>query len=258
MRRYYLAIGLACSAIFLGVYILLYAGPLVLMRFAMAPTTQLPIMAITGVMALLVSLALVSLTFSLAGLSDRGEALGLPRGSVRAVISLSLIVLFAITSFAFQSSFAGGVQKTEALTEGEAAALRANLHGDELVATLPSGDAQRPTVVVYRTGSRTAEDFARQVFTIVGTLMTAVASFYFGSRAAEGGRGDARGARARVDGTAGPGALPVAARASAAGDGGGDGGDGGDDGDGDADGCSVPVGDPTPDEDLPAAAGGVA
>ena len=144
-------------------------------------------MAITGVMALLVSLALVSLTFSLAGLSDRGEALGLPRGSVRAVISLSLIVLFAITSFAFQSSFAGGVQKTEALTEGEAAALRANLHGDELVATLPSGDAQRPTVVVYRTGSRTAEDFARQVFTIVGTLMTAVASFYFGSRAAEGG-----------------------------------------------------------------------
>ncbi len=154
MRRYYLAIGLACSAIFLGVYVLLYAGPLVLMRFAMAPTTQLPIMAITGVMALLVSLALVSLTFSLAGLSDRGEALGLPRGSVRAVISLSLIVLFAITSFAFQSSFAGGVQKTEALTEGEAAALRANLHGDELVATLPSGDAQRPTVVVYRTGSR--------------------------------------------------------------------------------------------------------
>src|SRR6516162_1436327 len=255
MRRYYLAIGLACSVIFLGVYILLYAGPLVLMRFAISPTTQLPIMAITGVMALLVSLALVSLTFSLAGLSDRGEALGLPRGSVRAVISLSLIVLFAITSFAFQGSFAGGVQKTEALTEADAAALRANLHGDELVATLPSGDAQRPTVVMYRTGSRAAEDFARQVFTIVGTLMTAVASFYFGSRVAEGGRGDLRGARAGTDATTGSGTAGAAAQASAAGEGAGDGDA---DGDADADGCNVPIGDPTPDEDLPAAAGGVA
>ena len=255
MRRYYLAIGLACSVIFLGVYILLYAGPLVLMRFTVSPTAQLPIMAITGVMALLVSLALVSLTFSLAGLSDRGEALGLPRGSVRAVISLSLIVLFAITSFAFQGSFAGGVQKTEALTEADAAALRANLHGDELVATLPSGDAQRPTVVVYRTGSRASEDFARQVFTIVGTLMTAVASFYFGSRAAEGDRRDPRSARAGADAAAGSGTSAVVAQAGAAG---AAAGDVDDDGDADADGCNVPIGDATPDEDLPAAAGGVA
>jgi len=255
MRRYYLAIGLACSVIFLGVYVLLYAGPLVLMRYATAPTAQLPIMAIAGVMALLVSLALVSLTFSLAGLSDRGEALGLPRGSVRAVISLSLIVLFAITSFAFQGSFTGGLQKTEPLTEADATAMRANLHGDELVATLPSGDAQRPTVVVYRTGSRASEDFARQVFTIVGTLMTAVASFYFGSRAAEGDRGVLRGARLGTDAMAGSGTSGVVAQAGAAG---AAAGDGDDDGDADADGCNVPIGDPTPDEDLPAAAGGVA
>jgi hypothetical protein len=255
MRRYYLAIGLACSAIFLGVYILLYAGPLVLMRYTISPTAQLPIMAITGVMALLVSLALVSLTFSLAGLSDRGEALGLPRGSVRAVISLSLIVLFAITAFAYQGSFTGGLQKTEPLTEADAAALRANLHGDEMVATLPSGDAQRPTVVVYRTGSRASDDFARQVFTIVGTLMTAVASFYFGSRAAEGNRGDLRSARAGADAAAGSGTSAVVAQAGAAGTAAGEVDD---DVDADADGCNVPIGDATPDEDLPAAAGGVA
>jgi hypothetical protein len=255
MRRYYLAIGLACSVVFLGVYILLYAGPLVLMRYAISPTTQLPIMAITGVMALLVSLALVSLTFSLAGLSDRSEALGLPRGSVRAVISLSLIVLFAITSFAFQGSFTGGLQKTDPLTEADAATLRANLHGDELVASLPSGDAQRPTVVVYRTGSRASEDFARQVFTIVGTLMTALASFYFGSRVAEGDRGGLRSAGAGADTTAAPGTSAVAAQAGAAG---AVAGTGDDDGDADADGCNVPIGDATPDQDLPAAAGGVA
>src|SRR5262249_12352019 len=252
MRRYYLAIGLACSVIVLGVYILLYAGPLVLMRYATSPTAQLPIMAIAGVMALLVSLALVSLTFSLAGLSDRGEALGLPRGSVRAVISLSLIVLFAITSFAFQGSFTGGLQKTEPLTEADAAAMRANLHGDELVATLPSSDVQRPTVVVYRTGSRASEDFARQVFTIVGTLMTAVASFYFGSRVAERDRGDLRSARAGTDATAGSDTSGRGARPGAAA------GDGDGDGERAAEGGNVRSGAPTPDEDLPAAAGGVA
>src|SRR5262249_43544498 len=157
--------------------------------------------------------------------------------------------------FAFQGSVPGGLQKTEPLTEADATAMRANLHGDELVATLPSGDAQRPTVVVYRTGSRASEDFARQVFTIVGTLMTAVASFYFGSRIAEGDRGVLRSAGAGTDATAGSGTSGVVAQVGGAG---AAAGDGDDEGDADADGCNVPIGDPTPDEDLPAAAGGVA
>jgi hypothetical protein len=57
---------------------------------------RLPILAIAGVILLLGALAVVSVTFSLFELSDKTQALGLPEGSVRAVIALSLIVLFAI------------------------------------------------------------------------------------------------------------------------------------------------------------------
>ena len=55
-------------------------------------------------MALLATLALVAVTFSVAGLSDPSQALGLPEGSVRAAIALSLIVIFSITAIFFYSS----------------------------------------------------------------------------------------------------------------------------------------------------------
>jgi len=102
---------------------------------------RLPVLVITGVMALFATLALVAVTFSVAGLTDPTQALGLPEGSVRAAIALSLIVIFAITSIYLYSS-------------------------------LSEADASSPGV-----------DFAKQVFAVVGTLMTAVASFYFASRA---------------------------------------------------------------------------
>jgi hypothetical protein len=95
-------------------------------------------------MALFATLALVAITFSVAGLSDPTQALGLPEGSVRAAIALSLIVIFAIISIFMYTSLASQ--------------------------TGPANVA--------------AQDFAKQVFAVVGTLMTAVASFYFASRAA--------------------------------------------------------------------------
>jgi IPT/TIG domain-containing protein len=106
------------------------------------PTIQLPVLVITGVMALFASLAIVAVAFSVAGLSDDTQALGLPEGSVRAAIALSLIVVFAITIIYFYAS-------------------------------MKDAPANAPSV-----------DFAKQVFAVLGTLVTSVSSFYFGSRAA--------------------------------------------------------------------------
>jgi IPT/TIG domain len=108
---------------------------------------QLPLLAIAGVSVLLVSLALVSVSFATFGLSDKTQALGLPEGSIRAVIALALIVLFAIVAF--------------------------SLYGD-LSKPLPAGTER----------DRSAVDFAKQLLTLVGTLVTAVASFYFGAKTA--------------------------------------------------------------------------
>ena len=133
---YNIGVGVLCFGAFVLLFLMLKAG-----LESPDPTIKLPILVITGVMALFATLALVAVTFSVAGLSDETQALGLPEGSVRAAIALSLIVIFAITSIYLYTS---------------------------LKDTAPTS----PNV-----------DLAKQVFAVVGTLMTSVASFYFASRA---------------------------------------------------------------------------
>jgi hypothetical protein len=128
-------------------FILLFMMLLRLMAQSNVATFQLPLLLITGVMALFATLALVAVTFSVAGLSDKSQALGLPEGSVRAAIALSLIVIFAITAIFLFSSMSAPTP----------AGVQPNTRGD---------------------------DFGKQVFAVVGTLMTSVVSFYFASRAA--------------------------------------------------------------------------
>src|ERR1700736_1640968 len=76
---------------------------------------QLPLLAIAGVLILLIALALTSISFATFGIDDKNEALALPAGSVRAVIALSLIVIFSIlTVYLFATLSFGGT--TEIVT----------------------------------------------------------------------------------------------------------------------------------------------
>jgi hypothetical protein len=96
---YNIGVGVLCF----GAFVLLF----LMLKAALAspdPTIRLPVLVITGVMALFATLALVAVTFSVAGLSDHTQPLGLPEGSVRAAIALSLIVIFSITSIYFYTS----------------------------------------------------------------------------------------------------------------------------------------------------------
>src|SRR2546430_10965522 len=58
---------------------------------------MLTLVVIAGVIGLLAVLMMAALAFSAVKLADPAQALGLPEGSVRAVIALSLIVIFVIT-----------------------------------------------------------------------------------------------------------------------------------------------------------------
>lgn len=63
----------------------------------------LTLILISGVAALMASLYIGGVIFNILKLSDSNEALGLPKGSVRALIALSLIVIYALMSvFLFQ------------------------------------------------------------------------------------------------------------------------------------------------------------
>jgi hypothetical protein len=97
----------------------------------------LPLLALSSVLLLLAALLVFTTLIHLIGLSDSKSALGLPEGSVRALLALALLGLFSVMA----SSVLPG----------------------------PTGPGQPP------------DDFAKQMLTLVGTLMTAVISFYFGS-----------------------------------------------------------------------------
>jgi hypothetical protein len=120
-------------------------------------------LAIVGVVLLLGTLALVSVAFSIFKLDDRSQALALPEGSIRAVIGHPVRhwSLSAEQRDSFVSSFRDK---------------------DQVVAVTPrTGDG--PFTVYFRQGANAAGvDFSKQVFVLIGTLVTAVASFYFASR----------------------------------------------------------------------------
>ena len=197
----------------------------------MAANMQLPLLTITGVLALLVALALIAAAFSLLDLSNNTEALGLPAGSIRAVLALALVLIFAILTIFFYSDMAAPPKKDlsaiSGLTAAQAKALgstvkvvyekpeqgptdpkvdtkvdtKADSKAEPKTAptkaqnssTKPAATAKEapkaepknePTYTVYFREPRNpaAEDFAKQVLVLIGTLVTSVTSFYFGSK----------------------------------------------------------------------------
>jgi hypothetical protein len=117
--------------------------------------------------------------------------LGLPDGSVSAVLAVLLLIIFAITSVYLFSEINAGEKDTVESTGVTTAALQ-SLPQDRIVGiTVESpGDATGAgrTYTVKMTNPHPASiDFAKTTSQTVGILLTAVAGFYFGNRAAQSG-----------------------------------------------------------------------
>jgi hypothetical protein len=135
-------------------------------------------------------MALGVLAVILAGfkLTDPTQALGLPEGTVRSVIALALVLLFAILSVFLYSDLArGGVNTVANLTSDQKDLMVKNIPSVELVAVAgpKAEDPNKGTYeVTYRVRNAASEDFAKQLLVMIGTLVTAVAAFYFGAKTA--------------------------------------------------------------------------
>ena len=161
-------------------------------KFDSAPAVGLPMLAIFGIMILLGALVLTSTLFARLGLDDRTQALALPEGSIRAVIALSLIVLFAIISIMLFQAISKPLE-IAGLTEAEKLEFVKERPND-VVAVIPSCDAGvgvsrvcSYTVFVQLPPGRESTDLAKQLLILIGTLMTSVTSFYFASRTGDSG-----------------------------------------------------------------------
>jgi len=215
------------------------------------PTVGLPLVAIFGIMILFGALALTATLFARLHLDDSSQALALPEGSIRAAIALSLIVLFAIIAILLNQVIAKPYVISDLNEEQKAAMLRdfpqrvlaiiptclatppasGSAEGDGKPAAVDCKGASAPyTVHMLPPPTPESTDLAKQLLILIGTLMTSVVSFYFGSRAAE----------SKLESTSSKGtpASPAIAQ--------------------DSDGDHGNVQNPTLDHELPASRGGVA
>lgn len=152
------------------------------------PEFMLPLLIISGVMMLLVTLALTAFVFSGVDLTDKTQALGLPEGSVRSVIALSLVLLFAILAVYLYSNMSsrGKIFEAKGLSQDASTQLKQQLLPGQFIFEQQVGAGAAATFTVqYREAPNPAsDDFAKQLLAIIGTLVTAVSSFYFGSKTA--------------------------------------------------------------------------
>jgi hypothetical protein len=166
---------------------------------------SLPLLAIGGVILLVLLLIMATMIFSILGLANKDQAMGLPEGSIRAVIALSLIVLFTILSvFLYKGVSETKVNTIVQLSDMERkqfirehanlpdirSAISEDDAGKKLVARdaegkalqNPDGTSQYLYDVTYSSSPNAAsQDFAKQLLVLLGTLMTAITSFYLGA-----------------------------------------------------------------------------
>ena len=163
---------------------------------------QLTLLLIGGLVTFLVTLSVLVLLFKTWGLSDPRYALGLPEGSIRAILALALLLLFAILvlTIYFSENYTG--DQTDPI-EGITATQLAAIPVEQLQSSTRNPKDGTFTVRLLKQPNQSSRDLARQVVTTVSTLVIAISSFYFGSTvvaAATGNEGSTGAPANRRDG----------------------------------------------------------
>lgn len=146
------------------------------------------ILAIGGLVAL----------FHALGLTNRQYPLGLPDGTVQALIALILVLLFFIMAVFLYLDVSQTTTdrrlndlSKEAVAAIPAGQIVAQFQRDVIVGVDAEGNPQTETrfdvlLASPRASSDVAQEIARQLITSLGTLIAAIAAFYFGAKAVGG------------------------------------------------------------------------
>lgn len=134
------------------------------------PQFLLPLLLIGGIVVLLVTLALTALVYRvLGGSSLANSPLGLPEGSIGAVIALMLVVIFAIMAAFLYIQVYMGEGLTETLYNVTREQL-GNLPAERIMSQTYDQKSDTYAVAVLYPNSRSNE-FAKDIMQITGTLL---------------------------------------------------------------------------------------
>jgi hypothetical protein len=185
------------------------------------------ILLVAGLVALTLLLYLGTIIHRTAGVGTSRGALGMPEGSIRALIALSLVLMFAIIGVTVL--YSGMSTGEEIVSSGLTSAQIDDLENVQIISISVVDPNASPGAETYNVTARpeisqAGHDFGLQLLTTVSTLVVAVAGFYFGSRAVAQGSEAALAAVApqRTEG-GGPGAGTAAAASGATGEAGSEG-----------------------------------
>ena len=148
-----------------------------------------------GVLTFFFALGSLIALFRALGLTSGDHALGMPQGSIRAFMALVLIMLFFLMAvFLYLDVARTGTERRivgigperydQIVATGEVISADAYTVPDP---DNPEQQVQRWDVVVGTTRERSqvAEELARQLVTVLGTLIVAIAAFYFGANSVQ-------------------------------------------------------------------------
>ena len=142
----------------------------------------LTVLLTTMLLLLLVSFALVAMAFKRAGLAAPDQALGLPQGSVRALIAFVLLLIFAMLSIFLFERVDSVTQTIEGVTPTQFEDLDLTTVVEAEVRRDEGGAIVEYRVTLQQEQNAAQVDLAKQITTALITLVAALAAFYFGAR----------------------------------------------------------------------------
>ncbi len=160
------------------------------------PELLMGVFVVTAIAALMTMLYLLAAGFKFMDLTDRTQPLGLPDGSIRAMIALILIIAFIIFGFYLYRSVGDGVSTV----------LEKNISADSLKnVNMNRYKNLQPQIIQVTDSTYTIQSvqkvsdegskLAQQLLTTIGTLVVAISSFYFGSNTVTSAISKATGGR---------------------------------------------------------------
>jgi uncharacterized membrane protein YgcG len=176
---------LAGLAVILGAAVVIAAVVYAYIGAYPGPEEKIPevVLLIAGFVTVTLLLYLGTIILRALDLGAAGEALGMPPGSIRALIAMSLILIFAIAGFVIFKTGGGNVGKSTGVTQAQIDQLRQD--GVRVTSLALVSQPGQPAVYDVETVvplSPDAHDFGLQLLSVVSTLVVAVAGFYFGAQ----------------------------------------------------------------------------